>query len=707
MKTDRRGKSNGTARKWLLTGLLAAVMAAIALVPAAALAEKEAVFLNENVYFTLENVRFTEGISDSTLRFTVRLHNGGNTVVDYNRYGVRVTDADGFSYTAQLNGKQTARVFPGKDQPFSYVSRIAKGIRADQLNVTVFSWNYGGDRLMDDIGTLSVAAALAADADAPPEAMVPLFPVSGDLPGDAAVTFRLVNEYDVYQSGNWVWIGEAVAENKGSSALTLPDGLKFRLAHSSGRTLDVSIAEGADQPLLPGKPRKVVFHAAMPEIDTDGRWMLQFYYVNAGNVETELDALILGESGSPARIGESRPITDSNGREALTATVERALVSQSEDGQSVQTTVRVANPGSRVVALPTIVAAYQSVSDGVSIEANDPVVHPAYLSPGKTESYTFSAVLPAGVEADQVQLVLFRSDSDASAGGNGVSSPGNSATEKTLPVLVADLDGAQLYTPGTFGEAVEYRVGDPIRLSLKQKMDVSVMEFKLYENEDNGYETAVAKLKLTNRDDIALPIPDLLLDLVDEDGRVYSGARQANVAQQLAANSSYIVTYSFLMPSAPADRPVMLRFYEGKEAADAKMPSGAVKVAFERDDAKDDIWNVYPYRIEVREDDLLVGVLSTTFSYTMKLNVNIERKDQVIVDPDVSKLQFELTDGAGQVIAVQTLPLLGTTKLVNGENSLLFSNLKINQFSSTNYVNVFEIVTTPNGVVKRKLGEID
>jgi len=104
---------------------------------------------------------------------------------------------------------------------------------------------------------------------------------------------------------------------------------------------------------------------------------------------------------------------------------------------------------------------------------------------------------------------------------------------------------------------------------------------------------------------------------------------------------------------------------------------------------------------------LLVGVLSTTFSYTMKLNVNIERKDQVIVDPDVSKLQFELTDGAGQVIAVQTLPLLGTTKLVNGENSLLFSNLKINQFSSTNYVNVFEIVTTPNGVVKRKLGEID
>jgi hypothetical protein len=73
----------------------------------------------------------------------------------------------------------------------------------------------------------------------------------------------------------------------------------------------------------------------------------------------------------------------------------------------------------------------------------------------------------------------------------------------------------------------------------------------------------------------------------------------------------------------------------------------------------------------------------------------------------VSKLKFELTDGAGQVIAEQTLPLIGTTKLVNGESSLLFPNLKINQFSSTNYVNVFEIVSTPNGVVKRKLGEID
>jgi hypothetical protein len=370
-------------------------------------------------------------------------------------------------------------------------------------------------------------------------------------------------------------------------------------------------------------------------------------------------------------------------------------------------------------------ANYQSAGGGVAVAATDSDTHAAYLSQGETETFSFSALLPKGMAVEELQLALFEtrnasgSASSSSASGNtgnaasgssnaGSGSSGSSATGTAspsaasgnkVPVLLAGLGKAEIYNQGT---GKDYTLGDRIELPLDKKLDVTVTELKLYGNENYGYKTAVAKLKLTNLDNSAYALPGLSLDIVGENGLVYTGTRQANVISQIATNSSYMVSYSFIIPEAEAGQKVALRLYNGSDS----IPLKSVRLSIEQENTADDLWDAYPYKITVNSADLLVGQLNTTFSYTLNFNVALERKDQIIADASVSKLQFEIEDSSGLVLSTQTLPFQGTTKLLDGDNSITFTNLKLNQFNSTNYVNVYEIVDTPNGIVKRKLGEI-
>lgn len=700
------------------------------LAPAAAHAGKEGIYLSDSVYFTLEKVRFSEGGDDSILRFAVMLHNGGSTPVDYNYYGARVTDGSGFGYSAQLTGTQSARVQPGKDQEFAYESRVAKGVKADQLYVTMFGWSYGTTVAMNDIASFSVANALQEAAGGVQEAIVPLAQADQSLASDARVAFRIGSEYPVYESGRWNMYVDLVATNTGSSGVTLPAALKMRLASADGRQVTATAIDGADKSLLPGKPQKITVRAEIPDDGHGKGWTLQFYKMT-GDEATVLDSLDLGGAAKPVAIGDSRTLSDSQGQETVKLKLESAVVSQSENGQWVRAKVTATNPDSRVVEIPALTANFQAANGGVSVTATDADTHSAYLSQGESETFTFGGLLPKGMTASDLQLVLFESRGGSTAGsnsssgttgatgsgagtGSGSAASGNTSNttagsgssgstgsgKTTVPVFIALLDQADVYNQGA---GANYTLGGAIDLPLDHKFDVAVSELRLYDNENYGLKTAVAKLKISNQDNTAYALPNLNLDLMDENGRVYTGTRQANVISQVATNSSYLVTYSFIVPEAEDGQPVTMRFFSGSDS----IPLGAVKLGYEQDNTADSVWDTYPYRLTVKEADLtLAGLLSSTFAYTLKLDIGIERLDPIVADAATSKLQFDVVDSTGYVFATQTASLLGSTKLVDGDNSISFSNLKLSQFNSTNYVNVYEVIDTPNGTVKHKLGEI-
>lgn len=94
----------------LLTGSLAAASLPSGMVQAAG----EAVYISSASYFTISQA----ALSSSSLQFAVSLHNGDQNAIDFNQYGVRVTDTTGHSFTAKLSEKKSASVLPpGSELP--------------------------------------------------------------------------------------------------------------------------------------------------------------------------------------------------------------------------------------------------------------------------------------------------------------------------------------------------------------------------------------------------------------------------------------------------------------------------------------------------------------------------------------------------------------------------------------------------------------
>lgn len=711
---------NGLRRSGRAVGIhvLALLLAIVAVgFPSQAHAGKEGVFVNEHVYFTLEKVRLSTEGDEKLLRFTVALHNESSFTVDYNGFGVRVVDADGYSSAAKLTRQYGARVLPGKVQEYAYETRLPLNTIAEDLRVAVFAWQSGGASLMRDLGELSVKAAMAYAAEQPTVAGIRLSELDTQRETNDSIEYRAINESVMYTENGWQLFVEMTANATVSVPAAIPDGVQLRLINEAGQAVPVTVIEGADKQLLPGKPQRITARAEVAAADVNGRWTLQFVQAT-GTTIMELDSLEVGHSLYVAALGEPAVLTDAQGRETAVAAVDAAIVSSVDNGQWVSVEVGVSNRSQYVHSVPTFAAIVQSKSGGVSVAAEPIRTSASYVQPGGRESVTFQAFLPMGVSPRDMQFILLEARGAASTGntaaggtangstgtsgtGTGTGSGTSAAANRQVPVLTASLEHASASLPGL---GVAYAIGDKLPLAMQQKMDVAVSELRLYENDTNGLKTAVAKMKVTNTDSSVQPSPSFTVELVDSRGNVYSGTKQTTAAAQLATSSSYLISYSFLITEIAEEEPLMLRFYQ--ESTAGKVPLGAVRTAFQVDDIGDDTWSLFPYKVELRTKMLLHGVLSTTFSYTLRLDLDVELQAQLLTDANLSKLHFELLDGTGQTLSSQTLPFIGGTRIVNGMNEVTFTNLRLNQFSSRNYVVVFEVVETPNGTVKRKLTEI-
>lgn len=713
---------NGLRRSGRAVGIhILALLLTIAAVafPSQAHAGKEGVFVNEQVYFTLEKVRLTTEGDEKLLRFNVALHNESGYTIDYNGFGVRVVDTDGYSSAAKLTRQYGARVLPGKVQEYAYEARLPLITIADDLHVAVFAWQSGDASPMRDLGKLSVKAAMAHAAEQPSVASVPLSQLDVQRQTNDSIEYRAIGESVLVTENGWQLFVEMMAHTTVSVPAAVPDGLQLRLSNEAGQTVPVTVIEGGDKQLLPGTPQRITARAEVAAADVHGRWTLQFVQSNGATV-VELDSLEAGQAGVVAALGESAVLTDAQGRETAVVAVDAAIVSSVENGQWVSVEVGVSNRSQYVSSVPAFAAVVQAKSGGVSVAAEQIRTSASYVQPGGRESVTFQAFLPSGVTPGDMQFVLLETrgtaaastgntasggaangSAGASGSGTGTGNGSSSAANRQVPVLTASLEHASASLPG-LGET--YTIGDKLPLALQQKMDVAVSELRLYDNDTNGLKTAVAKLKVTNTDSSVLPSPSFTVELVDSRGNVYSGTKQATAAAQLATSSSYLISYSFLITEIAEEEPLMLRFYQESEAG--KVPLGAVRTAFQLDNVDDDTWSLFPYKVEMRSKILLHGVLSTTFSYTLRMDLDVERQAQLLTDANLSKLHFELLDGTGQTLSSQTLPFIGGTRIVNGMNEITFTNLRLNQFSSRNYVVVYEAVETPNGTVKRKLAEI-
>ncbi|MGY4760849.1 DUF4352 domain-containing protein [Paenibacillus caseinilyticus] len=721
--------------------------------PSSARAGKEGVFLANDTYFTLERVSVASG-SSSLMQFTLKLHNGSSSVIDFNRYGVRVLDAAGNRYPARLTGKLSARVQPGADQEFPFYSELGNLPSAEGLKVDLFEWNGSGTDGIRDIGALNASVDVPAAAEPGTQAVISLQDADTSLDSEGFVTVKRGDAYETVESGKRYLYVDLAFKNDSGSDLTLPSALQYRLRDAQGYSYEGSLLTGDSSVLPPGGTvvRTVRMLAPTVEATASGAMSLQLWTDASGDEEVLASLPVAGASAATS-LGGERALTGSN--EGLTLVAEKAAAAPQDDETLVQTTITVRNDTDSVLALPDLTGTYQfgySASEEATLVRT---TSESYVQPKSSVTLQYSALLPEGIDPESANLVVraqtgtasstsgtsgtssssgttsgtsTSSGTTASTGtssstGTGTSTASTSSSSSTSststttkattsstvsvdrPVMIASLKGITRQA-NTLQTAKAYTLGEVMPLeatsSIASKLTTTLVELHEHESEEFGYRTAIAKIKLTNNGTTAVSLPDVGLELLASSGLSYPGTRQTTTASTIAPGTSYVVSYSFLLADdAGEEETYALQVTDAKAAAPAKLTLGTYQVAFQKDDTSSDKISFYPF--EVGFDWYTGGWLysSGDYSYVLNMSLTVERKDNVIIDSGFSGIEFALVDSTGRVLSTSTGTFMGTQKLNSGKHKITFTDIQSEQIESGTSIHVYETVTTPEGTAKR------
>uniref|UniRef100_A0A4Y8Q769 Uncharacterized protein n=2 Tax=Paenibacillus athensensis TaxID=1967502 RepID=A0A4Y8Q769_9BACL len=675
--------------------LIASAGLAVLPLSTAAFAEQMGVYISDSVYFSLDQVTLSGNTDSASLRFALQLNNGSGSAVDFNRYGVKVVDPSGVAYKAKLTEKAGARVKAHQAQSYKFSADVPAGVDASKLTVDVFEWSTSASGYMKEVGALSVGAAMESSGGAEQTAVLNMKDIDTTLTDDTLISAELGNSYRVYKDGVWMVYTDLTLENLGTISYKLPDALEYHL-QAPGGLLYGAIVTGSGVPtLLPGARQQVTLQASVPaSLSTDG---LALVFSPKGQAKTTtLASLGIGGSFAKAKVGEAAayPREDAQG---LTVAASWASANKLSDGLHVQANVTLSNSGSDIVALPALSAEFQALRGALAVGASDGSAHPAYLAPGESATYRFSGIVPAGVSTDALQLVVLESAAAQAADAGAGAAAGKGSA---LPVLVAGLAGVGSNAEATAYDAAKpYTLGSPLPLSgsnaVDSNLEVALEDLHMHKNDDYGYNTVIAKYKVTNKGTTAIDVPNLATELSSGSGYTYAGTRQALAVKQLLPNTSYVVSYSYMMSSSDTGEKLALGVYDADH-----LSLGAFQVALQQE-PENGPFSFYPFDVTFNDYAASWTYNSGGFIYRLRLNLSLERKDAVIVDSAFSKMTFDLVDPFGEVLSTTSVPFSGSGKLIDGEQIVTFSSIKGDQVQSGLSVRVYEEITTADGPVKR------
>jgi hypothetical protein len=324
------------------------------------------------------------------------------------------------------------------------------------------------------------------------------------------------------------------------------------------------------------------------------------------------------------------------------------------------------------------------------------------LDPG--EKRYIHIVIPTDLDTEFTSLNVVTPESFATAIGEGkfyedtyrvgrvnILLPTGAVTQGVIP--------APAYT---LGKAVKL---DSTNKFVPSNVDVSLVELHITSNEDDGFNTAVAKFKLTNNSDRPIPIPAIQTELVSKDGYAYGGRRQEATALSVVPKASYVVSYSYVLPASETGEGLKMNLYSQQASGETTYKSllATAKVPVQKNDLTGKVLNVYPYEIDIK--DWTISAIfqgNMTYDYKLKIDLDIKPDKQVTVDKFNSKLSFELFDNVGNPVGKTVEGLSGEDRLYNGTNTIDL-NAKSGQLDFPIQVKVFETFTNEYGESVKRL----
>ncbi|SFL80985.1 hypothetical protein SAMN03159341_11052 [Paenibacillus sp. 1_12] len=720
-------------------------------------AGKEGVFINNSVYFTLEEASISKGADSQMMRFNVKLNNDGDSVVDFNQYGIKVTSTSGGSYYAQMSQAADALVSPHTAAGYYYVATIPGSLQTSDLKVTVFQRNGSS---MQDVGSLSVANAQSLGEQAQ-QLLLNLADVDTSLTASSYVSIQAVKAITVPQDGKWTVLVDTTVTPTGSETVTLPSGLKYLLRDGQGRTIVFTSNAIDGSTINAGQTKHVLLTASMDTAPATDKMSLELSLDNTGI--KSFGKLSLSSLFQLVKMGDRTPYLI-QGRTGVTLELQKAEEQLISTKKGALITAVIHNDSKSTLQTPSLLGTLMSTDAGLSVSAETVVSPDAYIAPGESGIYRFAIVLPEGIAADQLQFLV--SDSRKASGtgaattsnntttsntntsgtttgastanssttnstttgntantsANGTTSSNNSTNTSTasqsnssssitssLPIAIVSLQEG-LAAASNLNSIPQYDLGQPFTFYtgshvIDNNLEVSMVELNGHTNADNGYQTVVAKFKFLNKSNDTLALPTFDTTLTDSSGTAFPGTRQTTSLTQLIPDSAYVYSYSYMLPPS-AQGTFKLSILDTSNSLKLKLPIADYKVAVNQAGEDDPMavskkLSFYPYTVNIEEWDLSSVYSSNAYTYKLKLSLDIQKAAEVIVDNTFAQMEFEIVDGRDRVLGSTTQQLQGTGKLINGAQTITFSDIKSEQLDYPLTLHIYEDITTPTGVAKR------
>lgn len=408
--------------------------------------------------------------------------------------------------------------------------------------------------------------------------------------------------------------------------------------------------------------------------------------------------------------GESFTLASSN----LPLTYTPVDISKQYDGQKTEYIVKmlVENTGESTETIPALILEGkdgQSSFQGPRVEQGSVTIEP------KEKRYIHFAV---GTEQDTVlkTINVLTPESFVTTDAKGqAASVGYNVGRLQIVLPDGALPAPQIQPVDYAGSSIISF--DPLNKMMNPDVNVSLVDITMNESQGVGYKTAVAKFKLTNKSQAPIPVPAFGAELNTPEGISYSGSRQVNSSKQLMPGLTQVVSYAFIIPSSEQGNHLVLKLSDTQSAAPFKSTMAALSVAAvpqpEPKTGMGDTLSFYPFEVKVDSWSIaattnVVTAANTqlTYGYKLKMHLDVQQTDNIVVDQDFSKMKVALVDSAGRTVAEQNLSFTqsgGVNQLVTGEINIRFDNVKAEQQDNNMTLQIYEAVSTEFGEAKRLL----
>jgi hypothetical protein len=269
--------------------------------------------------------------------------------------------------------------------------------------------------------------------------------------------------------------------------------------------------------------------------------------------------------------------------------------------------------------------------------------------------------------------------------------------EESNPVRVMDQLG-----PYSWNHTIRL---DPLNKIIQSNISISMSDLHMHESTVGGFKVAVAKFKLDNHSDRPMPVPRFQVDLMSTDGNKYTGTRQNTVVETLIPNISYVIYYSFVLPSTESGTQLAMEILDGETIAPYKIPIAMFKTQVQLQKAEEKTLQFYPFSVQLNNwaVDVFMGIGKDN-TYRLKLDLAISLQDEVVVDQSFPKMKVVLVDSLGKIIGSQSLAFTGEKKVSSGMQTFNF-NSELWEF--TRSLRIYETIDTPFGEAERLVATLE